>query len=191
MLFGLFLGYFVFSAMSWLMLQGFGIAAGFALSKGWLVTNLLGVVVLLCMFVLMHITLALVAFRLISVVPHQVVKLIGFQPANRVDIERFSQDAGMVGMGATMRAIEGGGRTMLSSAGERGTAGRRLADGTGSGSRAVCGSVWTQTALASWISEQFDALIRVETPMASRPWRKLLQCRFRQWNVNGGDDGRA
>ncbi len=112
------------------MLQGFGIAAGFALSKGWLVTNLLGVIVLLCMFMLMHITLALVAFRLISVVPHQVVKLIGFQPANRVDIERFSQDAGMVGMGATMRAIDGAGRTMLSAASEGGAARGRPANGT-------------------------------------------------------------
>ena len=49
MLFGLFLGYFVFSSMSWLMLQGFGIAAGFALSNGWFVTNMLGVIVLVCM----------------------------------------------------------------------------------------------------------------------------------------------
>lgn len=134
MLFGLFLGYFVFSAMSWLMLQGFGIAAGFALSKGWLVTNLLGVIVLLCMFVLMHITLALVAFRLISVVPHQVVKLIGFQPANRVDIERFSQDAGMVGMGASLTAIRGGAQGMISASHNVGEARQRLlANGSGAG----------------------------------------------------------
>ena len=134
MLFGLFLGYFVFSAMSWLMLQGFGIAAGFALSKGWLVTNLLGVVVLLCMFVLMHITLALVAFRLISVVPHQVVKLIGFQPANRVDIDRFSQDAGMVGMGASLTTIRGGAQGMVAAGRNAGeTRQRLLASGSGAG----------------------------------------------------------
>ncbi len=134
MLFGLFLGYFVFSAMSWLMLQGFGIAAGFALSKGWLVTNLLGVVVLLCMFVLMHITLALVAFRLISVVPHQVVKLIGFQPANRVDIERFGQDAGMVGMGASLIAVRGGAQAMISAGRDTGVGRQRLlTNGSGAG----------------------------------------------------------
>lgn len=132
MLFGLFLGYFVFSAMSWLMLQGFGIAAGFALSKGWLVTNLLGVIVLLCMFVLMHITLALVAFRLISVVPHQVVKLIGFQPANRVDIERFGQDVGTVGTLGTMRAIQGGANSAMGSARAIGEERRQLlTDGSG------------------------------------------------------------
>ena len=133
MLFGLFLGYFVFSSMSWLMLQGFGIASGFALSNGWFVTNMLGVIVLVCMFVLMHITLALVAFRLISVVPHQVVKLIGVQPANRVDMDQFGRDVGMVGMGATMRGIEGGGRNVISSAGRASeTRGQRLL-GQGSG----------------------------------------------------------
>ena len=123
MLFGLFLGYFVFSAMSWLMLQGFGIAAGFALSNGWFVTNLLGVIVLLCMFVLMHITLALVCFRLISVVPHQVVKLIGVAPANRVDMDQFSRDAGVVGMGTSLSAIRGGAQAAISSAAESNTAG--------------------------------------------------------------------
>ena len=103
MLFGLFLGYFVFSSMSWLMMQGFGIAASFALSNGWFVTNMLGVVVLLCMFVLMHITLALVAFRLISLVPHHVVKLIGVAPANRVDMDQFGRDVGVVGTAGAMR----------------------------------------------------------------------------------------
>ena len=122
MLFGLFLGYFVFSAMSWLMMQGFGIAASFALSNGWFVTNMLGVIVLLCMFVLMHITLALVAFRLISVVPHHVVKLIGVQPANRVDMDQFGRDAGMVGMGASLTAIRGGGQAVLGAA-QRGAGG--------------------------------------------------------------------
>ena len=116
MLFGLFLGYFVFSAMSWLMLQGFGIAAGFALSNGWFVTNLLGVIVLICMFVLMHITLALVCFRLISVVPHQVVKLIGVAPANRVDMDQFGKDVGLVGMGSSLGAIRSGGQAMIGAA---------------------------------------------------------------------------
>ena len=102
MLFGLMMGYFVFSAMSWLLMQGFCIAAGFALSNGWFVTNLLGLIVLLCMFVTMEVTLALVSFRLISLVPHHVVKWIGFQPANRLDIEQFSQNVGTAGMVGTL-----------------------------------------------------------------------------------------
>ncbi len=125
MLFGLFLGYFVFSSMSWLMMQGFGIAAGFALSNGWFVTNMLGVIVLVCMFVLMHITLALVAFRLISVVPHQVVKLIGVQPANRVDMDQFGKDVGMIGTAGAMKAIQGGANAALATA-KKGSEARQL-----------------------------------------------------------------
>jgi conjugal transfer/type IV secretion protein DotA/TraY len=135
MLFGLFLGYFVFSAMSWLMLQGFGIAAGFALSNGWFVTNLLGVIVLICMFVLMHITLALVCFRLISVVPHQVVKLIGVAPANRVDMDQFGKDVGLVGLGSSLGAIRSGGQAMLSAAAK----GSNDNPGGGGGQRLLAG----------------------------------------------------
>ena len=113
MLFGLFLGYFVFSSMSWLMLEGFGIAAGFALSNGWFVTNLLGLVVLLCMFVLMEVTLALLAFRMISLVPHHVVKLIGVQSANRVDMDRFSNEVGAAGLGATLSTVRNGANSLL------------------------------------------------------------------------------
>lgn len=86
----------------------------------------------------MHITLALVAFRLISVVPHQVVKLIGVQPANRVDMDQFGKDVGMVGMGASMRGIEGGARNVLSSAGRASSGGgqRLLGNGGGGGTKA-------------------------------------------------------
>ncbi len=134
MLFGLFLGYFVFSSMSWLMMQGFGIAAGFALSNGWFVTNMLGVIVLVCMFVLMHITLVLVSFRLISVVPHQVVKLIGVQPANRVDMDQFGKDVGVIGTAGAMKAIQGGANAALTTA-KKGSEARQLmlANGGGAG----------------------------------------------------------
>ena len=46
MLLGLFLAYFIFASMSWLLRQSFGIAAGFVLGNGWVVTNVLGVLVL-------------------------------------------------------------------------------------------------------------------------------------------------
>ena len=92
MLFGLMLGYVIFAAMSWLVMQGFGIAAGFVLAGGWLVANLLGVVVLLCLFVLTEVTLALLSFRMISLVPHHAVQLMAIKPANRVDMDRFAQD---------------------------------------------------------------------------------------------------
>jgi conjugal transfer/type IV secretion protein DotA/TraY len=55
MIIGLFLGYFVFDCMSWLIRSSFGIAVGFVLQNGWLVTNLIGVAVLLCVFVSTHV----------------------------------------------------------------------------------------------------------------------------------------
>ena len=42
MVVGLFLGYFVFDCMSWLIRESFGIAAGFVLDNGWIVTNFIG-----------------------------------------------------------------------------------------------------------------------------------------------------
>jgi hypothetical protein len=93
MVIGLFLGYFVFACMSYLIRQTFGIAAGFALSNGWLVTNFLGVAVLLNIFVMTHITAALMSFRLVALMPHHLPRLIGFSAANRVDTEAFYQQA--------------------------------------------------------------------------------------------------
>ena len=47
MVIGLFLGYFVFDCMSWLIRESFGIAAGFVLQNGWIVSNFIGIAVLL------------------------------------------------------------------------------------------------------------------------------------------------
>jgi conjugal transfer/type IV secretion protein DotA/TraY len=105
MLFGLFLGYVIFAAISWLLMQSFGIAAGFVLSNGWLVTNLLGVIVLLFMFVLMEVVVAVLSFRMISLVPHHAIGLMAIQPANRVDMDRFAQDVGLVGLSGAVRQI--------------------------------------------------------------------------------------
>ncbi|APT60141.1 hypothetical protein RGI145_22560 (plasmid) [Roseomonas gilardii] len=107
MLLGLFLGYFIFASMSWLLRLSFGVAAGFVLGNGWVVTNVLGVVVLLCIFVLAHVVLALMSFRMISLVPHHIPRLIGFLPANRVDMDGFSRDAALVGAAGALRRIEG------------------------------------------------------------------------------------
>jgi hypothetical protein len=93
MVIGLFLGYFVFACMSYLIRQTFGIAAGFALGNGWLVTNFLGVAVLLNIFVMTHLVAALMSFRLVALLPHHLPRLIGFSAANRVDSEAFYQQA--------------------------------------------------------------------------------------------------
>ncbi|AOX18667.1 hypothetical protein A0U89_15265 (plasmid) [Kozakia baliensis] len=106
MLFGLFLGYFVFDAISWLIHQTFGVAAGFVLAHNWLVTNFIGVWVLVCLFVLIHLTLALMCFRLIAIVPDRVPQMIGFGGAARVDVDAFSRDAAVVGMAGALRTLQ-------------------------------------------------------------------------------------
>ncbi|UZO94531.1 DotA protein (plasmid) [Roseomonas mucosa] len=106
MLLGLFLGYFIFASMSWLLRQGFGVAAGFVLGNGWVVTNVIGVIVLMCIFVLCHVVLAIMSFRMISLVPHHVPRLIGFLPANRVDMDGFSRDAALVGAAGALSQVQ-------------------------------------------------------------------------------------
>ena len=118
MLFGLFLGYFVFTSMSWLIRETFGVAAGFVLEQGWLVTNFLGVIVLISIFVMAHVVAALTSFRMISLIPHHVPRLIGFSSANRVDMDAFSRDATLVGVAGSLRAIQGGLRKGMENAGE-------------------------------------------------------------------------
>jgi hypothetical protein len=49
-----------------------------------------------------HVTAALTSFRMIAAVPHHLPRYIGFMAANRVDIDQFSRDAAIVGVGGTL-----------------------------------------------------------------------------------------
>ncbi len=93
MVIGLFLGYFVFDCMAWLIRGSFAIAAGFVLQNGWIVSNFIGIAVLLGIFVTTHVVAALMSFRMVALLPHHLPRLVGFTAANRVDIEEFSQRA--------------------------------------------------------------------------------------------------
>jgi hypothetical protein len=97
MLIGLFLGYFIFTCTSWLIRMSFGIAAAFVLGDGWIVTNWLGLFVLLSIFVLSHVVAAIASFRMITLIPHHIPRMIGFSSANRVDMDEFAQGAGLIG----------------------------------------------------------------------------------------------
>ena len=108
MILGLFLGYFIFTATSWLIRMSFGIAAGFVLENGWLVTNMIGMWVLLAIFVLTHITAAILSFRMIYLVPHHLPALIGFGGHGRVDHDEFSNAAAWVGTASTLKTIRSG-----------------------------------------------------------------------------------
>ena len=94
MIIGLFLGYFIFTCASWLIRMSFGIATAFVLGDGWIVTNWLGLFVLLSIFVLAHVVAAIASFRMITLIPHHVPRMIGFSSANRVDMDEFAQGRG-------------------------------------------------------------------------------------------------
>jgi hypothetical protein len=105
MLIGLFLGYFIFTCISWLIRMSFGIAAAFVLGDGWLVTNWLGLFVLLSIFVLSHVVAAIASFRMITLIPHHIPRMIGFSSANRVDMDEFSRGAALIGANETLSTV--------------------------------------------------------------------------------------
>jgi hypothetical protein len=143
MLIGLFLSYFVFDCMSWLIRQSFGIASGFVLDNGYIVTNWVGFIVLLNIFVMANVTAALMSFRMIALLPHHLPRLIGFSAASRVDMDGFQQQAawgpgGQVASGAR-GALSSGLRSYQDGVGElQQTRQRRItgpvAEGGGAGS---------------------------------------------------------
>lgn len=92
--------------MSWLVHQTFGVAAGFALSHGWLVSNFLGMLLLVWMFVLLHMILALASFRLIAIVPNRVPQILGFGGGERIDVDAFSRDVAVIGMAGAMQNMQ-------------------------------------------------------------------------------------
>jgi hypothetical protein len=117
MLIGLFLSYFVFDCMSWLIRESFGIAAGFVLDNGYIVTNWIGAIVMMNIFVMLNVTAALTAFRMIALIPRHLPRLIGFNPASRVDMEGVYQQAawapGSQAAISTRATINAGARNLL------------------------------------------------------------------------------
>jgi len=100
--------------MSWLIRMTFGVAAHFVLENGWLVTNFFGLIVLLSIYVMAHVTAALMSFQMISLVPHHLPKLIGFSSANRVDMDEFSKAAAWVGTRGALSEVDNSTRASLS-----------------------------------------------------------------------------
>ena len=104
MIIGLFLGY-CFTCASWLIRMSFGIAAAFVLGDGSSVTNWLGLFVLLSIFVLSHVVAAIASFRMITLIPHHVPRMIGFSIPNRVDMDEFAQALGLIGTQKALMTI--------------------------------------------------------------------------------------
>jgi hypothetical protein len=135
MLIGLFLGYFIFTCASWLIRMSFGIAAAFVLGDGWIVTNWLGLFVLLSIFVLSHIVAAIASFRMITLIPHHIPRMIGFSSANRVDMDEFSRGAALIGANETLSTVRKslGPKQITLESGQSGGQGDQRAIGSTSG----------------------------------------------------------
>ena len=108
MVIGMFGSYWAFTFISRLIFLTFSIAAGFTLAQGWLVANMAGVLVLFSMFTLLHIVMEVQCFRLITLVSVHVPSWLGIDSTDRVDAQGLTQEASMVGMGATLAAIRAG-----------------------------------------------------------------------------------
>ncbi|MBB4200208.1 hypothetical protein CCR94_02260 [Rhodoblastus sphagnicola] len=119
MLLGLFLGYFVFASMAWLISASFGIAAGFVLANGWLVTNVLGFLTLMSVFILTNVTAAIMAFRMVALIPHHLPRLIGFGGGNRIDTNEFAQIAAYQGTRQTIDTVANKAKGALSPSARR------------------------------------------------------------------------
>ena len=117
MLFGLIVGYWLFTVMSWLVFETFSLSADFVLQQGYILTNLFGVIVLTGMLVVIEMTFAVMAFRMISLLPHHVVQWVGFKPASRVDMDKFAIDTTTGGMKSTLPEIRDGYKQLASGAG--------------------------------------------------------------------------
>ncbi|QEO18858.1 DotA/TraY family protein [Acetobacter vaccinii] len=94
MVIGMVLSYSVFSAMSWLTMKTFSIAAGFVFDGGNIATNLVGVLVLLAAYTTLEIGWATMSFRLITTLPHHIPSLAGMDAANRVDSDSVANTPG-------------------------------------------------------------------------------------------------
>jgi conjugal transfer/type IV secretion protein DotA/TraY len=105
MLFGLMLGYWIFTVMSFLTFLTFNLAADFVLQQGTIFTNLLGVIVLLNILVIIESTWAVMAFKMIGQIPYQVIKWVGFAAASRVDMEQFALATTTAGSRGTIGSI--------------------------------------------------------------------------------------
>jgi conjugal transfer/type IV secretion protein DotA/TraY len=156
MIIGLFLGYFIFTCASWLIRMSFGIAAAFVLGDGWIVTNWLGLFVLLSIFVLSHVVAAIASFR-ITLIPHHVPRMIGFSSANRVDMDEFSRGAALIGANETLSTVRKslGPKQITSESGNPG----------GQGDQKAIGSSGNKNNSSSGSSSGMDTTVQAMTDM--------------------------
>lgn len=89
MVIGLICSYTIFSGLSWIVMKSFVVASSFVFDHGYLLNNMIGIMVLICMFVTTEMTMATLSFRLISTLPHHLPDMAGFRSVGRVDSDDF------------------------------------------------------------------------------------------------------
>ena len=98
MLCGLMSGYVIFAIGSWLLTLLFYVLAGFAMSGGWLFTNMLGVFALVAMFVMTHMAIAIQSFRLIVLLPEKVFALVDIHGTDHIGSHDLAHNVALVQM---------------------------------------------------------------------------------------------
>jgi hypothetical protein len=63
---------------------------------------------LLSIFVLSHVVAAIASFRMITLIPHHIPRMIGFSSANRLDMDEFSQGAALIGTQKALTTLSDG-----------------------------------------------------------------------------------
>ena len=117
MLLGLMSGYVMFSALVWLETLMFYIAANFVFGGGFILTNLLGLCVILCIFVLGVIASAVFSFNLISVIPQKALELLGHGVSTYADSHHLGHDAALIAGGRAMAQISNGVQNLTNGSG--------------------------------------------------------------------------
>jgi hypothetical protein len=102
----LMLGYWMFTIMSWLTFETFSLAADFVLQQGYILTNLFGVIILVCMLVVLEMAWAVMSFKMIAQIPYQVIQWVGMKPASRVDMENFALSTTTQGSKAVINSMD-------------------------------------------------------------------------------------
>jgi conjugal transfer/type IV secretion protein DotA/TraY len=93
MVVGMICSYSIFSGLSWIWMKSFVVAAGFVFDHGYLINNLIGILVLMCLYVGAEMTTATLSFRLISTLPHHLPDMAGFRAVGRVDSDAYVQSS--------------------------------------------------------------------------------------------------
>jgi len=107
---------------------------------------------------------AIASFRMITLIPHHIPRMIGFSSANRVDIDEFAQGAGFIGTQKALTTVSdtlNPKRLTSGAAPNEGQNGQRQIGGSSSGK----GSASADSTKASSSQSGMDTTVQATTDM--------------------------